>query len=116
MSVWKEDAMMLEGLEKFQEQLEIGCDRNSAFYGPFGMARGFNLKSLTSDQARAVHNLRAWCKDNIEYAEVTDDRPRGGSWKFRHILDEGAYGWNVLVELRETSLGLNIKPFTRYEA
>jgi hypothetical protein len=113
MSVWKEDAMLLADIEKVQSPLDIKSVKGSAFEGRFGIARGFDLDNLDHLQTNMVHNLRIFCKENIKYAKTFD---AANYWRYELKLDEGEYGWDVLIEKKENLLGLKVTPFTRYEA
>jgi hypothetical protein len=113
MSVWKEDAFMLKEIESVQGNIPINAVKGDAFYGPYSMARGFELDDLDCKQKKAVDKLRQFCKENREYAKETTD---GSTWRYEMTLDEGTYGWNVKIEKRSGFLGLTITPFTREEA
>jgi hypothetical protein len=105
--------MMLDDIEEAQSDLNFSAQPNTAFWGPFGKARGFNLKQLSPLQTNMVHNLRTWCKENLEYASV---KTANGVWTFEMCLDEGAFGWDVKVEKKGDFLAVRSTPFSRPEA
>jgi hypothetical protein len=113
MSVWKEDAYMLEDIEMAQEPNAAPENAGEAFFGAYDEKRGFNLNNLSKLQTNMVRNLRTFCKENAEIAAI---KTIDSVWTFSLCMDEGSFGWNVLVEKNGDYLGLLIKAFTRYEA
>jgi hypothetical protein len=112
MSVWKEDADTLAEIESAQRGIPLKRAVGTVFYGPFGESRGFDLGHLDAVQIEKVDELRRWCNENKKYADIdTID----GVWNFLMTLDEGTYGWNVWIQKRGHFLGIQVKPFRRYE-
>jgi hypothetical protein len=106
MSVYKERVMMLEDVINSQGVVSKVYATNAAFRGPFGDARGFNLKCLTPHQQDQVNNLREFCQEFKDYATI---KKGAGVWKFTFIMDEGSYGWKVSVTKIGDFLGVSME-------
>ena len=114
MAVYKEDAYMLEKIEKSQGELRISYrpSKDSAFYGWRGIPTGFDLNDLDSGDEKCVAQLRQFCSDNKDGATITHPK---GDWRFQYDMCEGYYGWMVTIEKHDHYLAVSLKPYQHYE-
>ena len=117
MSVYKEIAKQLENIENYQRVIPLSLNYKSfpAFKGMFNEERAFTVGDAADK--KFIDQIRDFCKAEKQYAKITTSRGINHSiWTFETCLDEGPYGWNVVIQKYDTYVALSIKPFSRYEA